>query len=158
MCMSSMGFSFWQERIEKHQIRPRDVPYEQRGGSYDNSDVNVGYVPSGFSTPHEWHDFQRKEKAEQQKKDFAAYGPTTFKSRSLQSFQEDLKAGKVTHLFPEMFAKQKLKRGMIKEEDVPVSGQDASYSIYLIQYSSCDKIDIHIHIHSDSAHVFFLLR
>ena len=122
-----MGFSFLQERIEKHQIHPRDVPYEQRGGSYDNSDVNVGYVPSGFSTPHEWHEFQRKEAAEQQKKDFAAYGPTTFKSRSLQSFQEDLKAGKVTHLFPEMFAKQKLKRGLIKEEDVPVSCQDGLF-------------------------------
>ena len=101
------------------------MPYEQRGGSYDNSDVNVGYAPPGF-TVHEWHEFQRKEKAEQTKKNFAAYGPTSFKSRSLQSFQEDLKAGKVFHLFPEMFAKQNLKRGMIKEEDVPVSCEDIS--------------------------------
>lgn len=132
-----MGFSFLQERIEKHQIHPRDVPYEQRGGSYDNSDVNVGYVPSGFSTPHEWHEFQRKEAAEQQKKDFAAYGPTTFKSRSLQSFQEDRKAGKVTHLFPEMFAKQKLKRGLIKKEDVPVSCQDGSFPSHAKRRRAC---------------------
>ena len=131
-----------QERIEKHQIHPRDVPYEQRGGSYDNSDVNVGYVPPGF-TVHEWHEFQRKEAAEQQKKNFAAYGPTTFKSRSLQSFQEDLKAGKVTHLFPEMFAKQKLERGLIKEEDVPVSTQNASsHSFRRMQQ------DIHAYSHT----------
>ncbi len=27
----------------------------------------------------------------------------------------------VTHLFPTMFAKEKVKKGLIKEEDVPVS-------------------------------------
>ena len=34
------------ERIKKGEIRPSDVPYEQReGGMYNNKDVNVGYVP-----------------------------------------------------------------------------------------------------------------
>ena len=49
------------ERIKKGEIRPSDVPYEQReGGMYNNKDVNVGYVPTGMSV-HEWHEFQRAE-------------------------------------------------------------------------------------------------
>jgi len=49
------------ERIKKGEIRPSDVPYEQReGGLYNNKDVNVGYVPTGMSV-HEWHEFQRAE-------------------------------------------------------------------------------------------------
>jgi len=99
------------EHIKKGEIRPSDVPYEQReGGLYTNKDVNVGYVPTGMSV-HEWHEFQRAEvsivwvfssylidtltylisssspslqKRKQQAKNFAAYGPTSFKSRSLQ--------------------------------------------------------------------------
>ena len=58
--------------------------YEQReGGKYDNKDVNVGYIPSGMSV-HEWHGLKTAEKRKQQAKNFAAFGPTSFKSRSLQ--------------------------------------------------------------------------
>ena len=35
-------------------------------------------------------------------------------------FQEDLEKGKARHLFPAMFAKEKIKRGQLKEEEVPV--------------------------------------
>lgn len=58
--------------------------YEQRqGGASNNKDVNVGYVPTGMSV-HEWHDLQRAEKQKQKAKNLAAFGPTSFKSRSLQ--------------------------------------------------------------------------
>ena len=87
---------------------------------YDNEDVNVGYVPAGMSV-HEWHEIQRAEKKQRQTKNFAAFGPTSFNSRSLQGFQEDLEKGKSEHLFPAMFAKERLKRGQIKAEDIPVS-------------------------------------
>lgn len=101
-------------------VRFSGIQYEQRqGGEYTNKDVNVGYVPSGM-TVHEWHELQRAEKREKQAKNFAAYGPTSFKSRSLQGFQEDLEKGKAKHLFPAMFAKERIKRGQLKEEDVPV--------------------------------------
>jgi hypothetical protein len=91
-----------------------------RSLQYDNSDVNVGYVPSGMSV-HEWHEIQRTEKKQQKTKNFAAFGPTSFKSRSLQGFQEDLEKGKSKHLFPVMYAKERLKQGQIKAEDIPVS-------------------------------------
>lgn len=118
---------FAKERIKKGELRPSDVPYEQRGGGkYDNKDVNVGYVPSGF-TPHQWHDHQRAEKKKEQAKNFAAFGPTSFKSRSLQGFQEDLEKGKSKHLFPAMFAKERVKRGQLKEEDVPYMQRQGSW-------------------------------
>ena len=80
--------------------------------------MNVGYVPSGMQ-PHEWHEMQRAEKEAAQSKKFAAYGPTSFKSRSMQGFQEDLEKGKSGHLFPAMFAKQRVKSGQMKAEEVP---------------------------------------
>jgi hypothetical protein len=38
-----------------------------------------------------------------------------------EGFQEDLEKGKANHLFPAMFAKEQIKRGQLKQEDVPVS-------------------------------------
>lgn len=40
---------------------------------------------------------------------------------STAGFQEDLEKGKSTHLFPAFFAKERVKKGEIKEEDIPVS-------------------------------------
>lgn len=88
---------FAKERIKRGEIKPADVPYEQRQGSYDNSDVNNGYVPSGMSV-HEWHELQRKEKRDMLSKEFGKLGPKGFKSRSLQAFQEDLEQGKVSEV------------------------------------------------------------
>jgi hypothetical protein len=70
---------------------------------------------------HEWHEIQRAEEKQRRAKNFAAFGPTSFKSRSLQGFQEDLERGKSKHLFPAMFAKERLKQGQIKAEEIPVS-------------------------------------
>lgn len=92
---------------------------QRKGGSFNNNDVNVGYVPDGM-TPHEWHEIQKREKKQQASKDFAHRGPMGFKSRSLAAFQKDLADGKVAHLFPEMFAKKKIEAGIIEEKDVPV--------------------------------------
>ncbi|KAL7432649.1 hypothetical protein ACHAXH_003944 [Discostella pseudostelligera] len=110
---------FAKQRVQMGELRPSDIPYEQReGGTWTNKDVNVGYVPSGMSV-HEWHDFKRAENKQTKNKNFAAIGPTSFKSRSLQGFQEDLEKGKANHLFPAMFAKEQIKRGQLKQEDVP---------------------------------------
>lgn len=110
---------FAKERVKRHQIRPSDVPYIQRtDSSYNNKDVNVGYIPDGM-TPHQWHEMQRQERKSQKKKNFGAFGPQSFQSRSLQSFQKDLQDGKVRHLMPVMFAKQQVKKGKIREEEVP---------------------------------------
>lgn len=51
-------------------------------------------------------------------------------------FQEDLEKGKVKHLFPTMFAKEQIKRGQMKEEEIPVrdkfSAIDDVYYVILI--------------------------
>ena len=60
-----------------------------------------------------------KEKAELKQKKLGAFGPQSFKSRSLLAFQTDLEKGKANHLMPVFNAKAKLKAGKIKQEDIP---------------------------------------
>jgi hypothetical protein len=74
----------------------------------------VGYVPDGMS-PEQYRKLKDKEAADVKSKKFGAYGPQSFKSRSLQSFQKDLEAGKAGHLMPVFDAKEKLKKGLIKK-------------------------------------------
>lgn len=52
-------------------------------------------------------------------KKLGAFGPQSFKSRSLLAFQTDLEKGKAGHLMPVLNAKKKLKAGEIKQEDIP---------------------------------------
>lgn len=67
----------------------------------------------------QYEKLKAKEAEELKKKKFGAYGPQSFKSRSLQSFQKDLEAGKTGHLMPVFNAKEKLQKGLIKKEDIP---------------------------------------
>lgn len=76
------------------------------------------YVPDGM-TPEQWKQMQAKEKATNAKKKFGAFGPQSFKSRSLQSFQKEMEKGKAGHLMPVFNAKEQIKAGKIKQEDVP---------------------------------------
>lgn len=78
----------------------------------------VGYVPDGMSA-EQYKRMKEKEQKEKASKRFGAFGPQTFKSRSLQSFQNDLESGKAGHLMPMMNAKEKLRQGKIKQEDIP---------------------------------------
>ncbi len=50
-------------------------------------------------------------------------------------FQEDLEKGKVRHLFPAMFAKEQIKRGQLKEEDVPVRARSWWMRRYLSYFA-----------------------
>jgi hypothetical protein len=86
----------------------------------------VGYVPDGF-TPEQWKAKQAKEQAASKNKKFGAYGPQSFKSRSMQSFQTDMEKGKVGHLMPVMNAKEKVKKGEIKQEDIPYMQRGGSW-------------------------------
>jgi hypothetical protein len=78
----------------------------------------VGYVPDGMS-PEEYRKLRQKEQDKVKNKRFGAFGPQTFKSRSMQAFQKDLEEGKGGHLMPVFNAKEKLKSGKIKKEDIP---------------------------------------
>lgn len=83
-------------------------------------------------TPEQYRKLKDKEKTTQNEKNFAAYGPRSFQSRSLRSFQEDLEKGKAGHLMPVFNAKQKLAAGKIKAEDVP----------YMQRLGSWDNADL----------------
>ena len=81
------------------------------------------YIPSGF-TKESWAKFKAKEqkkKDEQAKKNLGRMGPKGFQSRSFQSFQEALERGEATHMMPVENAEERLRKGEIKLEDIPVS-------------------------------------
>lgn len=52
------------------------------------------YVPDGMA-PEQWRKLKEKEMNSKANKNFGAFGPSSFKSRSLQAFQKDLEKGKV---------------------------------------------------------------
>lgn len=76
------------------------------------------YIPSGF-TKESWAKFQEKEAKQKQAQNLGRMGPRGFQSRSMQSFQEALERGEADHLLPMMNAKERLKKGEIKEDDIP---------------------------------------
>ena len=78
-----------------------------------------GYVPSGF-TPESYKKFKEQE-AKKKKANLGRLGPKGFQSRSFQSFQEAMERGEASHLMPVFNAQDKIKRGEIRPEDVPVS-------------------------------------
>lgn len=82
--------------------------------------ISFGYVPSGF-TPEQYKKFKEAEAKKNAKKNLGGLGPRGFKSRSFQSFQEALERGEAEHLLPVWNAEEKVKRGELKREDIPVS-------------------------------------
>lgn len=80
-----------------------------------------GYVPSGF-TPEQYKKFKEVEdKKKATKKNLGSLGPKGFQSRSFQSFQEALERGEATHLMPVLNAAERVRKGELKPEDIPVS-------------------------------------
>jgi hypothetical protein len=82
-------------------------------------------------TPEQYRKLKEKEKVPAGK-NLGAYGPQSFKSRSMYAFQKDLEAGKAAHLMPVFNAKEKLKKGVIKKEDIP----------YMQRMGSWDNSDV----------------
>lgn len=86
-----------------------------------------GYVPSGF-TAEQYKQFKEKEaKKARDKKNLGGSGPRGFKSRSLRSFQEAMEKGEASHLMPMFNAKEKIKRGEIRKEDIPYMQRGGSW-------------------------------
>jgi hypothetical protein len=79
-----------------------------------------GYVPSGF-TPESYKKFKEEEAKKTAKKNLGNLGPRGFQSRSMQSFQEAMERGEATHLLPVFNAKERVAKGELKIEDIPVS-------------------------------------
>jgi hypothetical protein len=91
----------------------------------------TGYIPDGL-TAEEY----KRIKAEDQKKvgkDLARVGPRGFKSRSMQAWQEAYEAGMGGHTFAPLNYQEKLKKGLIRREDVP----------YMVRGGSWDNSDVY---------------
>jgi hypothetical protein len=56
--------------------------------------LHAGYVPDVMD-PDQWRKLKENEMNAKRNKNLGAYGPSSFKSRSLQAFQKDLEKGKV---------------------------------------------------------------
>jgi TPR repeat protein len=81
-------------------MRPTSVCYEQYTHlpwSCTFSLYAVGYVPDGMS-PDQYKKLKEKEELNAKKKNFAAFGPQSFRSRSLQSWHKDMEKGEAGHL------------------------------------------------------------
>ncbi len=86
------------------------------------------YVPDGF-TAESYRKFKEEEKKKLAKQNLGGVGPRGFKSRSMQSFQEALERGEAEHLLPVFNAKEKVKKGELKVEDIPVSGRQQAAAL-----------------------------
>jgi len=112
-------------------LSSRSFSLSRQPGSTRRNDEAVtalnGYVPSGF-TADQYKQFKEKEaKKAREKKNLGGSGPRGFKSRSLQSFQEAMERGEATHLMPMFNAKEKIKKGEIRKEDIPYMQRGGSW-------------------------------
>jgi len=78
-------------------------------------------------SPEQYRKLRSREQAEHKQKKYAAFGPQSFKSRSLKSFQQDMEKGRVGHLLPMFNSKEKLEKGIIKKEDIPYMQRGGSW-------------------------------
>mmetsp|Transcript_5498 Transcript_5498/g.6420 ORF Transcript_5498/g.6420 Transcript_5498/m.6420 type:complete len:191 (-) Transcript_5498:232-804(-) len=76
------------------------------------------YIPDGF-TKESYKKFKDKEKNKNKGKNLGKVGPKGFQSRSFQSFQEALERGDAKHLMPIENAKERIRKGELKEKDIP---------------------------------------
>uniref|UniRef100_A0A6U3BRN0 Uncharacterized protein n=1 Tax=Entomoneis paludosa TaxID=265537 RepID=A0A6U3BRN0_9STRA len=84
------------------------------------------YVPDGF-TPESYKKFKEAEAKKLQKQNLGKLGPKGFKSRSFQSFQEALERGEADHLMPVFNAKERVKKGELRTEDIPYMQRGGSW-------------------------------
>ena len=84
------------------------------------------YVPDGF-TAAEWKKYQEEENKKKKTKNLGGLGPRGFKSRSFQSFQEALERGEAEHLLPVFNAKERVKKGELRMEDIPYMQRGGSW-------------------------------
>jgi hypothetical protein len=90
-----------------------------------------GYVPDGF-TAESYKKFKEEEAKKAAQKNLGRLGPRGFQSRSMQSFQEALERGEAEHLLPVFNAKEKLRSGKIKMEDIPYSKSCYRFFVWLL--------------------------
>lgn len=91
----------------------------------------VGYVPDGL-TVEQYNKIRQQDASRVKGKDFAKVGPKGFKSRSMQAWQEAFERGEAGHTFAMVGYQEKLKKGLIRWEDVP----------YMVRGGNWDNSDV----------------
>ena len=82
----------------------------------ENYLMYAGYVPDGL-TEEEWKEI--KSKKSQRKMKFDGTSGMKFRSRSFYEFNKGREEGKLQYNMPMENAKEKLKKGLIRPEDIP---------------------------------------
>jgi hypothetical protein len=93
--------------------------------------LEMGYVPDGL-TEDQYRKIKMDDAKKAKGKELGRLGPKGFKSRSLQSWQEAFDHGKAGHTFAPIDYKERVKRGLMKKEDVP----------YMVRGGNWDNSDV----------------
>jgi hypothetical protein len=85
----------------------------------DLKPLGIGYVPDGM-TAKQWADMKKKEDAKKNKRlKMDGTSGMKFRSRSFEEFQRGRESGKFGYNMPMENAQEKLRKGLIRPEDIP---------------------------------------
>lgn len=90
-----------------------------------------GYVPDGLSK-EQYDKIKREDASKSAGKNLGALGARGFKSRSMAAWQKAHEKGQASHVFAPIGYRDKLKKGLMKKEDVP----------YMVRGGSWDNSDV----------------
>jgi hypothetical protein len=133
VCMAISTVAF-QPSFSVHSIRTTTSTTSSSSGLF-------AYVPDGFTT-ESYKKFKEQEATKATKKNLGRLGPKGFQSRSMQSFQEALERGEAAHLMPVFNSKERIARGEIRAEDVPVSGVTLLRGGRMNKYCCCSPMTL----------------
>ena len=110
---------------------PSMVKFNTLSISHKTSTELHAYIPDGLSK--EQYDKLKKAESNKNKgKNLGALGPRGFKSRSMEAWQKAYEKGQASHAFAPIGFHDKLKKGLIKTEEVP----------YMVRGGSWDNSDV----------------
>jgi hypothetical protein len=89
------------------------------------------YVPDGLSE-EQYEKIKKADASKTKGKNLGALGTRGFKSRSMEAWQKAHEKGRAPHLLAPIGYRDKLKKGLIKKEDVP----------YMVRGGSWDNSDV----------------
>ncbi len=89
------------------------------------------YVPDGLSK-EQYEKLKTAEANKNKGKNLGALGPRGFKSRSMEAWQKAYEKGQASHAFAPLGFHDRLKKGLIKKEEVP----------YMVRGGSWDNSDV----------------
>jgi hypothetical protein len=121
LLLQCSGFSIPWPRTPKAEISYHDTIFQ----------LHASYIPDGL-TKEQYEKIKREEAKKYEGKNLGALGTRGFKSRSVEAWQKAHEKGQASHVFAPIGYREKLKKGLIKKEDVP----------YMVRGGSWDNSDV----------------